>query len=110
MTLSLDVHIIDENGIEQRLDLGLGGHLAGVEVARTELGLTILPSLAHNLYLVVKKEELDQFKNEALLIQHNLQIVIENTTFGEETIMGRTNNFINTVEKAKLYDGWITIG
>lgn len=37
MTLRLNVVYIDENGVKQNLDLGLGGHLAGVEVARTEL-------------------------------------------------------------------------
>ena len=119
MTLRINVMYRDENGTQHQVDLGPGGHLAGVEVARyelwgapimIELGLEILPQLAKTALLRVESKQLEYLKQEALMIQKNLQKIIQNTSFGEQTIIGRTDNIMKAVEYAQKYNGQVTIG
>lgn len=118
MTLQIDVDCMDDNGNLVTLDLGDGGHLMGFESFRyivwgatimRELGLVLLPSLSKIAMLIVEGDELEILKQEALIIQANLSLIMQHVKPDEQFIMHRTNNVIKAVELAKQCGGQVTI-
>jgi hypothetical protein len=121
MTLHIHVSYIDEaTGERKRVDLGLGGGLAGFEVARTELwglpimedelGLEMIPSLKY-WSIHASGEELDELEHEANIILDNLSFVLsEQKLYGIESLTQRVTNIIKAVAKAREVNGEVNIG
>lgn len=118
MTLMVYVTYTDEvTGETKDVDLGPGGYMAGVEIARTELWgayvmyqleLKIIPHLAHgNIH--VSGEELDDLEREANIILANMDKITRKVRFDESTISQRTNNILNAIRKAREVNGTLTI-
>jgi hypothetical protein len=121
VSLSIHISYFDETtGEEKYVKLELGDHLAGFEVARQRLwgadimkrlGLTILPRLDHEAYIVVEGEELDELGREAQTIIDNAQQVSHETQYDNAaTIADRARNVFNAVQKAKAVKGRVSIG
>lgn len=120
MTLSIFVSYIDEmTGEEKRVDLGPGGDLAGVEVARSEfwglpimeeLGLQIIPSLKYQ-DIFASGEELDTLEHEANIILENISVIVANQKMNAlDYFTHRVTNILKAVAKAREVNGEVNIG
>ncbi len=119
MSLRISVKCINGDGQKHNLRLQPGKHLGGFEVSRynfwgadimRQLGLVLLPQLKEGGFILVGGDELTQLEREATLIQANVELVLQHTPYDQQFVMGRTDNILHAIQKAREVAGEVMIG
>lgn len=119
MSLRISVKCINGDGQKHNLRLQPGKHLGGFEVSRYDfwgadimhqLGLVLLPQLSKGGFILVSGGALAQLEHEAAIIQANVELILQHTPYDQQFIMGRTDNILHAIQKARDVNGEVMIG
>lgn len=75
-----------------------------------QLGLVLLPRLSEGGFILISGEALAQLEHEATLIQANVDLILQHTPYDQQFIMGRTDNILHAIHKAREVNGEVMIG
>jgi hypothetical protein len=111
MSLSVDPYFREpDRRVAVQYEGGSQSHtLAGFESCRKDfygsaaavsLGLSLLPSL-RTTDLYAEGEDLDRLEQEVVTLLKHVEFVSEQTRFGVEFILGRLNNILGAIGKAR---------
>ena len=118
MSLTVSAFIVDEvTGRMVLLPTEASKKLAGFERSRTvlwsapimvKLGLKLLPSLK-NSNVRVQGKGLDDLEREVGIIRANMNAIVAEVRFSEETLQHSTQNFLDAIQQAREVGGGVVI-